>query len=99
MFKEDWDWFKRQFDAIGTELIKLERKVNSMATKEQLDKLRTDVAALIQEAVQDITLAVDKAQAAPVETADAAIDQLDTDVTAATQTLKDVAAKLNNPPA
>lgn len=68
----------------------------TMATKEQLDKLRTDVAALITEAVQDITAAVAAAQSA---SPDPAIDQLDTDVTTATQTLKDAAAKLANPPA
>lgn len=68
----------------------------TMATKDQLDKLRTDVAALITEAVQDITAAVSAAQNA---SPDPAIDQLDTDVTTATQTLKDAAAKLANPPA
>lgn len=67
-----------------------------MATKEQLDKLRIDVAALITEAVTDITAAVAAAQQS---SNDPAIDQLDTDVTTATQTLKDAAAKLASPPA
>lgn len=66
-----------------------------MATKEQLDKLRIDVAALITEAVTDITAAVAAAQQS---SNDPAIDQLDTDVTTATQTLKDAAAKLASPP-
>ncbi len=74
----------------------LARMETNMATKEQLDKLRVDVAALIAEAVQDITAAVAAAQSA---SSDPAIDQLDTDVTAATQTLKDAAAKLATPPA
>ena len=71
-------------------------RIQDMATKEQLDKLRTDVAALITEAVTDITAAVATAQAA---SPDPAIDQLDKDVTDATQTLKDAAAKLANPTA
>lgn len=66
-----------------------------MATKEQLDKLRVDVAALITAGVAEITAAVAAAQAA---SPDPAIDQLDSDVTAATQTLTDAAAKLTTPP-
>lgn len=81
-----------ELGAIG--ILILER-MNNMATQAQLDKLRTDVAALITEAVTDITAAVAKAQNA---SPDPAIDQLDTDVTTATQTLKDAAAKLANPP-
>lgn len=69
-------------------------RMNHMATKEQLDKLRVDVAALITEAVQDITAAVSAAQNA---SPDPAIDKLDADVTTATQTLKDAAAKLTTP--
>lgn len=70
----------------------------AMATKDQLDKLRVDVAALIDEAVKDITEAVKEAQEAPPEQADPAIDALDTSVTQATQALKDAASKLRNPP-
>lgn len=71
----------------------------AMATKDQLDKLRVDVAALIDEAVKDITEAIKEAQEAPPEQADPAIDALDTSVTQTTQALKDAAAKLRNPPA
>lgn len=67
-----------------------------MATKEQLDKLRVDVAALITAGVAEITAAVAAAQTA---SPDPAIDQLDKDVTAATQGLTDAAAKLSSPPA
>lgn len=67
-----------------------------MATKEQLDKLATDVAALIDAGVAEITAAVAAAQG---QSADPAIDALDSRVTAATQALTDAAAKLANPPA
>lgn len=70
-----------------------------MATQAQLDKLKTDVGDLIAAAVDEITAAVAAAQAVPPEKADAAIDELDTQVTATTQTLKDTAAKLRLPPA
>lgn len=70
-----------------------------MATKEQLDKLRVDVAALIDEAVKDITEAVKEAQEAPPEQADQAIDDLDKTVTDTTTALKTAASKLRNPPA
>lgn len=91
---------RRLLTAIQTEARDGRRALNAklermtMATKEQLDKLRVDVAALITEAVTDIKAAVDKAQNA---SPDPAIDQLDKDVTDATQALKDAAAKLNNP--
>ena len=71
-----------------------QQEKNQMATQAQIDKLKADVAALITEAVQDITAAVTAAQGA---SADPAIDQLDTDVTAATQSLKAAAAKLTAP--
>lgn len=70
-----------------------------MATQAQLEKLKLDIAALIQAGVDEINAAVAAAQAVPPEKADAAIDQLDTDVTAATQALTDAAAKLKMPPA
>ena len=68
--------------------------LNNMATKDQIDKLRTDVAALITAGVAEINAAVAAAQKA---SPDPAIDQLDTDVTAATQNLTDAAAKLSTP--
>lgn len=71
-------------------------RINVMATKEQLDKLRVDVAALITAGVAEITAAVAAAQTA---SPDPAIDQLDTDVTAATANLTAAAAKLTTPPA
>lgn len=72
------------------------QEINAMATQAQLTKLGTDVAALITAGVAEITAAVAAAQNA---SSDPAIDQLDTTVTAATQTLTDAAAKLSNPPA
>lgn len=75
----------------------LERQ-NHMATQAQLDKLKTDIAALIQAASDEITAAVAAAQAVPPEKADAALDTLDTQVTDATQKLKDAAAALKLPP-
>lgn len=77
------------------DLILANQETSAMATKEQLDKLRVDVAALITEAVAHITAAVAAAQNA---SPDPAIDKLDADVQAATQTLKDAAAKLQTPP-
>lgn len=74
--------------AMGLTII--ERQEN-MATKEQLDKLATDIAALIDAGVAEITAAVAAAQTA---SPDPAIDDLDSRVTAATQSLKDAAAKL-----
>lgn len=71
-------------------------RLETMATKEQLDKLRVDVAALITAGVAEITAAVAAAQAA---SPDPAIDELDSQVTAATQALTDAAAKLASPPA
>lgn len=68
---------------------------NAMATKEQLDKLRVDVAKLIEAGVDEIKAAVQKAQ---TESQDPAIDALDTSVNDATATLVDAAAKLRNPP-
>ena len=62
-----------------------------MATAEQLAKLSTDIAALIQAGVAEITAAVAAAQAA---SPDPAIDTLDTAVTTATQGLLDAAGKL-----
>lgn len=67
-----------------------------MATQAQLDKLKTDIAALIQAGVDEINAAVAAAQQA---SPDPAIDDLDTQVTAATQALTDAAAKLKLPPA
>lgn len=70
-------------------------RISEMATKEQLDKLTTDVAALINAGVAEINAAIAAAQ---VASPDPAIDTLDATVTAATQTLTDAAAKLANPP-
>jgi hypothetical protein len=69
---------------------------NMMATKAQLDKLQTDIAALIQAGVDEITAAVAAAQTA---SPDPAIDTLDTAVTTATDNLKAAAAALTIPPA
>lgn len=85
-------WAVPIFESLG---LIIERN-HRMATKEQLDKLRVDVAALITAGVAEITAAVSAAQSS---SPDPAIDQLDTDVTAATQALTDAAAKLTNPPA
>lgn len=74
-------------------------RLNHMATQAQLDKLKADIAALIQAGVEEINAAVAAAQNVPPEKADAAIDDLDTQVTAATQALTDAAAKLRLPPA
>jgi hypothetical protein len=70
-----------QFNSIHKHLGQMESRMTA-----QVDKLRTDVAALIKEAIDDITAAIAAAQTA---SNDPAIDQLDTDVTAATQALKD----------
>lgn len=67
-----------------------------MATKAQLDQLTTDVAALIDAGVAEITAAIAAAQNA---TPDPAVDALDTRVTAATKGLTDAATALKNPPA
>jgi hypothetical protein len=56
-----------------------------------IDTLKTDIAALIAEAVKDLTAAMDAAKAT---SNDPAIAQLDTQVTAATQALKDQFATL-----
>lgn len=77
----------------------LARMETTMATKDQLDKLRVDVAALIDKAVKVITEAIAEAQQAPPDQADPAVDALDATVTQATQTLADAATKLRNPPA
>lgn len=70
-------------------------RIPDMATKEQLDKLGVDVAALITAGVAEINAAVAAAQN---QSPDPAIDDLDNRVTAATQVLTDAAAKLANPP-
>lgn len=70
-----------------------------MATKAQIDKFMADVIALIDAGVAEITAAVAAAQTVPPEQADAAIDDLDAKVMAATQSLKDAAAALAPPPA
>lgn len=69
-------------------------RFDTMATKEQLDKLAADVADLITAGVAEITAAVAAAQR---QSNDPAIDDLDNRVTAATQTLKDAAAQLQAP--
>lgn len=100
----------RKLDHIHSVLHEVQRGINhigdlmtkgfeTMATKEQLDALRLHVAALIDEAVKDITEAVKEAQEAPPEQADPAIDALDASVTETTKALHDAAAKLRNPPA
>lgn len=83
---------------IGVALIldTLKRLENTMATKDQLDKLTTDVAALIDAGVAEITAAIAAAQK---DSPDPAIDTLDVRVTAATKGLTDAAAALANPPA
>ncbi len=72
----------------------INERLNHMATQAQIDTLKADVAALISEAVADITAAIAAAQAA---SPDPAIDALDARVKATTQTLKDDAAKLVGP--
>lgn len=71
-----------------------EQEKNAMATQAQIDKLKTDVAALITAGVAEINAAVAAAQGA---SSDPAIDTLDASVTAATQGLTDAAAKLSAP--
>ncbi len=71
-----------------------QQEVYLMATQAQIDKLTTDVAALITAGVAEINAAVAAAQNA---SADPAIDKLDADVQAATQGLTDAAAKLTAP--
>jgi hypothetical protein len=71
-------------------------RLETMATQAQIDKLKTDIVALIAAGVAEITAAVSTAQNA---SPDPAIDTLDTQVTAATQTLTDAAAKLVPPTA
>jgi len=68
---------------------------NQEATLAAIDTLKTDIAALISEAVSDITAAVTAAQAA---SNDPAIDTLDKQVTAATATLKSDFAALSGTP-
>lgn len=63
-----------------------------MATDAQIAKLKTDIAALITAAANEITAAVTKAQNA---SPDPAIDALDAQVTTTTQNLIDAAAALN----
>ena len=82
-----WAELNRKLDLIN-------ERLDHMATKDQIDTLKSDVAALIAEAVADITAAVAAAQAA---SPDPAIDALDAQVKATTQTLKDDAAKLVGP--
>ena|ERR1035437_9787718 len=67
-----------------------------MATQAQIDKLKTDIVALIAAGVAEITAAVTAAQTA---SSDPAIDDLDTKVTSATQSLTDAANKLVPPTA
>lgn len=74
----------------------INERFDTMATKEQLDKLTADVADLITAGVAEITAAVAAAQR---QSSDPAIDDLDNRVTAATQTLKDAAAQLQAPAA
>lgn len=74
----------------------INERFDTMATKEQLDKLTADVAELITAGVAEITAAVAAAQR---QSNDPAIDDLDNRVTAATQTLKDAAAQLQAPAA
>lgn len=83
-------------DAYTQKLDLIIERLDLMATKEQLDKLTADVAALITAGVAEINAAVAAAQTA---SNDPAIDQLDAQVTAATKALTDAAAKFANPPA
>lgn len=71
--------------------VQLNRMEKNMATDEQVTKLRTDIADLITAATDEITAAVAAAQN---KSPDPAIDELDRQVTAETQTLKDAAAAL-----
>ena len=92
-------FLKHQYEPSWVEALRsnqtiiLER-LNKMATQAQIDKLKTDVAALITAGVAEITAAVAAAQTA---SPDPAIDTLDASVTAATQGLTDAAAKLTAP--
>jgi predicted component of type VI protein secretion system len=65
-----------------------------MAGQDSINKLRTDIAALLNEGVNVITNAVAKAQA---NSNDAAIDQLDNDVTQGLQKIRDAATQLQQP--
>ena len=67
-----------------------------MATQAQIDKLKNDIVALIGAGVAEIKAAVAAAQTA---SNDPAIDDLDTQVTAATKSLTDAAAALVPPTA
>lgn len=69
----------------------LSRMEKTMATEEQLQKLRTDIADLITAATDEITAAIEAAQN---KSPDPAIDELDTAVATETQVLKDAAAAL-----
>lgn len=96
-------WWNSQRDRDHAEVMAAIKKLrdltierfNAMATKDQLDKLRVDVAKLIEAAVDEIKAAVETAQNA---SPDPAIDALDTSVNETTTTLIDAAAKLRNPP-
>lgn len=100
--RSPWDeappWDAEIGYGVGLIIKTLERMENTMATQAQLDKFKADVAALIQASADEILAAVAAAQRVPPEQADAAIDALDTQVTAATQALTDAAAKLKLPP-
>jgi hypothetical protein len=87
---------RRRFDDLSHKLDLINRRIDQMATKAQIDKFMADVVALIDAGVAEITAAVAAAQK---ESTDPAIDALDTKVTAATQALKDAAAALAPPPA
>lgn len=89
----DCSWLEGRLRAVEHILARMEMK---MATKAQLDQLTTDVAALIDAAVAEITAAVSAAQAT---SSDPAIDALDARVTDTTKKLTDASAALKNPPA
>lgn len=85
-----------RFDRLSHKMDLTLERLNVMATQAQLDKLKNDIAALIQAAVDEIAAAVTAAQQA---SPDPAIDALDEQVTATTQKLTDAAAALRLPPA
>lgn len=90
---------RRRLDSMSLKLDHILERTILMATQAQLDKLKTDVAALIDAGVAEITAAIAAAQRVPPAQADAAIDDLDAKVTAATKSLTDAAAALALPPA
>lgn len=84
----------QQYEHKNALLARIEERLTQMATKEQLDKLAADVAALIDAGVAEITAAVEAAQR---QSPDPAIDALDARVTDATDVMKKASEALKNP--